>query len=102
MSDVVSFAEVYGQYVNMLPNRTLLQTGGSGALVNDGGFDAFGGVDDDGPGGVPDDLGFDAFGGVDDDGPGGVTDDGGFDAFGGIDDNGPAATPAASPGGGVH
>lgn len=90
MSDVVSCTEIYSQRVELLPGRTLLQTPASVDVVDNGGFDAFGGVDDDGPGGVRDDGGFDALGGVDDDGRGGVSDDGGFDRFGGVDDDGGA------------
>ncbi|MGQ0777841.1 MAG: hypothetical protein ACT4NY_26100 [Pseudonocardiales bacterium] len=52
MSDVVSFAEIDGQQVELLPARTL-QTGGSdpaaggdllGALTSGGGGDLFGGL----------------------------------------------------------
>ncbi|MGH3916491.1 MAG: hypothetical protein ACRDTC_24235 [Pseudonocardiaceae bacterium] len=49
MSDVVSFAELAGQHVELLPGRTLLQTSGviydtqSGVFVTD--LDGDGGVD---------------------------------------------------------
>lgn len=110
MSDVVSFTEIYSQHVELLPTRTLLQTSGGINhedidVIDDGGRDGSGGVDDPpsgggagGVGGVGLNLlsgsgvlgvGSDGSGGVDDDGPGGrVVDDGGRDGSGGVDDDG--------------
>lgn len=51
MSGVVSFTEIYGQHMELLPSRTLLRTTVPADIVDvvdDGGFDRFGGVDDDG------------------------------------------------------
>ncbi|MGQ0776046.1 MAG: hypothetical protein ACT4NY_16755 [Pseudonocardiales bacterium] len=61
MSDVVSFTEIYSQHVELLPGRTLLRT----IAPVDGPVDTH---VDDGRGGVRDDGGFDKFGGVDDNG----------------------------------
>lgn len=114
MSDIVSFAEISSQHVELLPGRTMLTAGAPGVpspagntaaaanidVVDDGGDDNGNGTDENG-GDEPLSVGVDDNGegyedgnmdgdnGVDDDGPGGrVVDDGGTDGDGGIDDDG--------------
>lgn len=113
MSDIVSFAEISSQHVELLPGRTMLTAGAPGvpstagdttAAANidvrddggdDGGVDTIdgsvdlallNGIDDNGVG--LEDGGVDGNDGNDDDGPGGDIDDGGVDGSGGVDDDG--------------
>ncbi|MGH3931343.1 MAG: hypothetical protein ACRDTF_15390 [Pseudonocardiaceae bacterium] len=53
MSDVVSFTELHGQHVELLPGRTMLQASGPYTapiddVLDDGGSDGTGGFDDNG------------------------------------------------------